>query len=188
MGFDAFGAPQFGLNDVQVATWNSAGNYGDEVDIPSAQMMGATLQQVSAQLEGDDAVTASASRAIGGTVQIRFGSISLAALEVLVGSTITSSLSTPNVTKSMKIDGGQNMPYFGICGKALAEEGDGDTHVFIPKAKIMGDFQIAMLEYGRFAIPEVTAQYVKDTTHGLIKIIEHETAVAVAIPPLNIAS
>lgn len=187
MAFDTFGAPQFGLADVKIAAWNSTGSYGTAVDVPSVQMMGVTLQQVSATLEGDDAITATAARAIGGTVQLRFGGISLGVLEILCGNSITSSLSTPNAVKSFKLSGGDNMPYFALCGKALAEEGTGDTHVFVAKAKITGDFAIAMLEYGRFAIPDVTAQFVSDDTHGLLKIIEHETAVAVAIPPANVA-
>ena len=85
MGFDSYGAPQFGLNDVKVATWNATDDYDTAVDVPSVQLMGTTLQTVSAQLEGDDEITASAARAIGGEVRVRFGSISIAALEIMLG-------------------------------------------------------------------------------------------------------
>lgn len=183
MGFDSYGAPQFGLRDVKVAAWNATNDYGDEVDVPSVQLMGTTLATVSAQLEGDDSIQASASRAIGGEVRIRFGSISIAALEIILGNTSTASGSAQD---HFKISGGDAMPYIGICGKALAEEGSGDTHVFIPKCKLMGDLTIAQLEYGQFAIPEATIQIVDDATYGLINIIEHATAADVAIPPTNI--
>jgi len=187
MAFDPYGAPTFGLRDVKVATWNSTNSYGTAVDVPSVQMMAATLQQTAAQLEGDDSITATAARAIGGQVQLRFGSISLAALEVMTGQAATSSLTTPNAVKGLKISGGDNMPYFGIVGQAYAEEGDGDIHVFIPKCKITGDIQLANLQYGQFAIPEMTVQAVDDATFGVIYLVEHETATAVAIPPANIA-
>jgi len=183
MAFDSYGAPQYGLNDVKVAAWTATDTYDTAVDVPSVQLMGTTLATVSAQLEGDDSIMASASRAVGGEVRVRFGSISLAALEVILGNTSTASGA---VQDHLKVSGGDNMPYIGICGKALAEEGTGDTHVFIPKCKLMGDLTIAQLEYGQFAIPEATIQIVDDATYGLINVIEHATAADVAIPPTNI--
>jgi len=184
MGFDSYGAPQFGLNDVKVATWNATNDYDTAVDVPSVQLMGTTLATVSAQLEGDDSIQATAARAIGGEVTVRFGSISIAALEVILGNTSTVSGA---VQDHLKVSGGDAMPYIGICGKALAEEGSGDTHVFIPKCKLTGDLTIAQLEYGQFAIPEATIQIVDDATFGLINVIEHATAADVAIPPTNIS-
>lgn len=187
MPFDSYGAPQFGLNDVKIATWNGTNDYDDEVDVPSVQMMGTTLQVVSAQLEGDDEITATASRAIGGQIQLRFGSISMTALEVLLGQSATSSVSSPNEVKQLQIDGGDNLPYFGIVGLALAEEGGGDTQIFLPKCRITSDVQIAMLQYGQFAIPEMTVQAVSDGTWGIVNVVQHETTTAIAIPPANIA-
>lgn len=184
MAFDTIGAPQFGLNDCKIAVWNSTDSYGTAVDVPSIQMMGSVLQIVSAQLEGDDEITATASRAIGGEVRIRFGSVSIAALEVLLGNTSTASGA---VQDHLAVDGGDNMPYFGICGKALAEEGAGDLHVFMPKVKITSDVELASLEYGAFAIPELTAQAVPDATYYIVNLVEHSTSVAVAIPPTNIS-
>ena len=184
MPFDSFGAPQYGLNDVKVATWNATNDYGTAVDIPSVQLMGTTLSTVSAQLEGDDTIMASAARAVGGEVRVRFGSISIAALEVISGQSSTASGA---VQDYLMISGGDAMPYIGICGKAKAEEGTGDTHVFLPKVKLMGDLTISQLEYGQFAIPEATLSIVDDATYGLINVVEHSTDTAVAIPPSNIS-
>jgi hypothetical protein len=184
MAFDTIGAPQFGLNDCKIAAWNATDDYGTEVDVPSVQLMGAILQIISAQLEGDDAIQATAARAIGGEVRIRFGSVSIGALEVLLGNSSTASGA---VQDHLAVAGGDNMPYFGICGKALAEEGVGDLHVFLPKVKITSDVELASLEYGQFAIPEFTAQAVDDATYYIINLVEHSTSVAVAIPPTNIS-
>lgn len=187
MAFDTYGAPQFGLSDCKIATWNSAGSYGTVVDVPSVQLMGAVLQMVAAQLTGDDQITATASRAVGGEVRIRFGSVSIAALEVLLGNTATSSVASPNAVKQLKLVGGDNMPYFGIVGKAVAEEGVGDFWVFFPKVRIMSDVTLATLEYGAFAIPELTAQAVSDATYGIVSLIEHQADTAITvIPPVNI--
>lgn len=184
MAFDQ-GAPSFGLSDVKVQTWASAGTYsGTITDIMSVQMLGVTMQQVSAQLEGDDRITATASRVIGGQVQMRFGGINLDSLAVITGK----SVGTISSVDQLQLVGGDRMPYFGIIGKALAEEGGGDLWVYLPKAKLMGDFQIAMLEYGAFAIPEVTVQLVDDDDYGVINLITHPAEVAITVmPPANIA-
>ena len=186
MAFDTYGAPQFGLEDVKIATWNSAGSFGTAVDVPSVQLMGAILQIISAQLEGDDAITATASRAIGGEVRLRFGSVSVAALEILLGNTATSSVASPNEVKQLKLSGGDNMPYFGIVGRALAEEGIGDFQVFFPKVRVTSDITLATMEYGSFVIPELTAQAVEDATYGIVSVIEHQAPTAIVIPPVNI--
>lgn len=185
MGFDAFGAPQFGLEDVKIATYNATDDYATAVDIPSVQLMGTVMQMVSAQLEGDDKITDSHSQVIGGQVRIRFGSVSMAALEVLLG--IASTPSGPNLQDHIKISAGTDMPYFGICGKMSATQGGGDLHVFLPKVKIMEDVTLAQAEYGNYLIPEVACQAVDDDTYGVINLIEHSTDTAIAIPPTNIS-
>lgn len=185
MGFDSFGAPQFGLNDVKVATWNATDDYGTEVDIPSVQMMGTVMQVVSAQLEGDDKITDSHAQVVGGQVRVRFGSLSIAALEIILG--LSSTLSD-SVYDWLKVSGGDNMPYFGICGKMAATQGSGDAHVFLPKVKIMEDVTLVEAEYGQYVIPEVTLQAVDDDTWGVVNLVEHNTAADVAIPPTSISS
>jgi len=185
MGFDSFGAPQFGLSDVKVAVWNATDDYGTAVDVPSVQLMGTVMQVISAQLEGDDQIMDSHSQVIGGQVRLRFGSVSIAALEVILG--IDSTLSA-DTYDWLQVGGGDNMPYFGICGKIAATQGSGDLHVFLPKVKIMEDVTLASAEYGQYIIPETTAQAIDDATYEIINLIEHNSATAVAIPPTNIAA
>lgn len=186
MAFDSYGAPQFGLDDVKVGTWDGDGTYTGLIDVPSVQLLGAILKIISAQLEGDDQITATASRAISGESQLRFGSVSLAALEILIGNTSVTSGTTPNEQDALTISGGDNMPYFGLCGRALAEEGVGDFHVFMPKCRIMSDITLASLQYGQFAIPEVTVSAVSDGSFGIVNLIEHEATTTIALPPAGL--
>jgi hypothetical protein len=185
MAFDQ-GAPQFGLADGKVQTWASAGTYsGSLTDIMSIQMAGFTLQQISAQLTGDDQITATDTRAIGGQLQLRFGGINLSALAIILGKVI----STISSVNQQGIQGGHRMPYFGFMGRTLAAEGGGNTVLYVPKCKLIGDFQLAMLEYGNFAIPEVTVQCVPDATYGIYSLITHPTDVPLTVmPPENIAA
>ena len=188
MAFDV-ASPQFGLADVKIATWNSTDSYATEVDVMSVQLLGVTMQTISADLVGDDQITAIASRAISGTCRIRFGGMSINALEVLLGVPATSSIASPNNVKSFRITGGLETPYFGLTGRALSAEDDGDTLIFIPKMRIMGDVTLATLEYGTFSVPELEARIVSDDTYGMINIITRETGSStVEVPPANIPS
>ena len=183
------GSPQFGLADAKVATWNATDDYATEVDVMSVQLLGVSMQTVSADLVGDDQITATASRAVSGTVRIRFGGVSIAALEVLFGVTATSSVASPNNVKSFRITGGLDTPYFGLTGRAISANDDGDTLVFLPKCRIMGDVTLATMEYGTFAVPELEARIVSDATYGMINIISRETgSTTVEVPPADIPS
>lgn len=179
------GAPQFGLSDCKIATWNSAGSYGTLQDVMSVQALNVTMQPVSAVLNGDDQITAIAAMAIGGQAVFRFGGISLDALAIMTGKAV----GTISSVEQILIGGGDRMPYFGIMGLALAAEGAGDTLIYLPKAKIVSDFNLGQMEYGTFAIPEVTVQLVDDASYGIINVITRPTTVAITVmPPANIAT
>lgn len=178
------GGPQFGLNDCKIATWTAAGSYGTLQDVMSVQAINPTLNQVEATLTGDDTETAHAAFAIGGQAVFRFGGVSLDALAIITGKAV----GTISSVEQVQIKGGDRMPYFGIIGKALAAEGAGDTWYYLPKCKIMGDFNLGQMEYGTFAIPEVTVKCIDDASYGIINIITHPTNVAITVmPPANIA-
>jgi len=186
MGFDV-SSPQFGLADVKIATWNATDDYSAEVDVMSVQLLGVSMQTVSADLVGDDQITATASRAVSGTVQLRFGGISIAALEVLFGVTATSSVASPNNVRSFRLTGGLETPYWGLTGRSLSAEDSGDTLIFLPKCRIMGDVTLATLEYGAFSIPQIEARIVSDSTYGMINVITRQTgSTTVTVPPTNI--
>lgn len=182
------GGPQYGLRDCKIATNNNDGTFGNNVDVPSVQMLRGQLQTVNAQLEGDDRITATAARGISAQITMRWGSVHLDVLEVIMGSTRQDSGSSPNGYSFVNIDN-RKMPYFGIAGRAEAEEGSGNTVLFIPKAKVMEGFQIEFA-YNAFAIPELTVMAVGDENFPsedgdpVIMIpIMYETAQAATLPP-----
>lgn len=178
------GSPQFGMSDCKIAVWNSAGSYGTLQDVMSVQALNVTMQTVNAILNGDDQETAVAGHAIGGSVTFRFGGISLDAAAIMLGKAV----GTISSVEQIVIKGGDRMPYFGIIGSALAAEGAGNFWYYLPKAKLMGEFNLGQMEYGTFAIPEVTVHLVSDASYGIINMITHPTNVAITVmPPANIA-
>lgn len=187
MSADSYGNYSFGLHDCKVAGWTSAGTWGTSVDVPGAQMLDVTPQFVTGQQTGDDKIVSVASRLVGAEIQLRFASMSIAALEVIMGATATSSVSSPNEVKQFKPTAGSKMPYFGISGVAYSDEDSGSYNLFVPKAKATA-ITIGGVEYGQFKNVTVTAYAVADSTYQAFNILEQETAVTTAvIPPANIA-
>lgn len=182
MPFDQ-GAPQFGLHDAKVATWNATNSYGTLTDIMGIQMAQVTMQVISAIANGDDTIVAAGSRVTGVNLQMRFVGLNPSMISILTGI----SVGTISSVKQLQFEGGEKLPYFGAIVKALSEE-TGDTWVFLPKLKIMSDFILFQGEFGTFTTPEVTVQGVPDTTWGLANFITHPTDVDITvIPPTNIA-
>lgn len=171
---------RYGLNDVKIASWTSENSYGTAVDVNAAQQFQVTLETVNAELEGDDVIKDSHAKVIKGTVRVRYGDLSLTALSVMSGETPTSDASTTKLQFSES-----NRPYFAICGKVNGTGDGGDTHMFLPKCKVMGPITYSM-QYGQYVIPEleITAVY-EGTTNGIANIYEHTTATAVVIPPAD---
>lgn len=185
MSIFGLGGPQFGLYDCKVAKNNLNGTFGTAQDVPSVQLLGVNLTTSNAQLEGDDEITAVHAKATAAEMTVRFGSIMVEVLAIITGETQTSSGSGATEVRRIKFDGAPGFPYFAICGRADAAEDVGaDTHVFVPKMKLMQGFEVRM-EYNAFSIPEIRAMAVKDANYGAIfEVIEHKTAAAVAIPPV----
>lgn len=162
------GGPTYGLRVVKVGLWVGDGTYSNQIVVPSAQLLGISLRTSTGELTGNDAITARHARAIAGKVTLRFGSISQSILSLILGRDIESVGSAPaaNRKKRIRISGGQDFPYIGICGKAHSDQ-DGDMHLFIAKAKISADFDIAQLEYENFPIPSVELECLSDSTYQI---------------------
>jgi hypothetical protein len=189
--FAAFGDPIAGLNDAALAAWsNVAGvtTYGTPQDCMSVQMFGSAVDTVTADLTGDDRITATFARLISGEINVRFAGQLLAVLAVVFGIPIVASGTTPSRIQHFRIVGGSRNPYFGMQGLGLAEEGLGDMVVFVPKIKVTSQIKLTNMEYGAWQICEFTAKAVDDQDWGIINLIPHETTGAFAWPPAGIVA
>lgn len=187
MALDIFdiGGPQFGLADCKVAVNNGNGTFGTPVDVPSVQLLDMQLRIEKSELTGDNRITATASRIVGATIQLRFGSIHLDVLEVMLGTAIGYTYGDRDILIANK-----KLPRFGICGKAEAEEGGGDTHLFAPSCKIGANFSLKF-EYNNFSIPEISLDavgdenFLDDDDNPVVIIpVEYEDTQAVSLPPV----
>jgi hypothetical protein len=181
------GGPQFGVNDVKIGAWNGDGSYGTMTDVPSVRSIEVQFQTVNGMLEGDDAITAAAAYITSAQVRFQMGSVKPEVLEVLMQANLESS----GGTRQLRI-GSDIMQYFGLVAKANAGEGAGDTHIFLPKLKVMEGFSVRF-EYGQFATPELVCTALVDANftdaggRSLIGyFIDHDTAADIAtLPPAD---
>lgn len=186
-----FGGPQFDIDDAKIASWVGDGTYGTALDVYSVQMVGAQVQTRSGTLSGDGRITDAAAKPISAQVMLRFGGMNLEVLGIITGRTYNDSGSTPNRHRHFRVFGGKKFPYWGLAGKVEASATDGDSHIFIPKCKCMEGFEVRF-EEENYVIPELTCMALPDDNYTdvdedavLVDFIEHETAVAVALPPVG---
>lgn len=179
MALAAYAQP-YGLRDVKVAPLDAAGVKGTLVDLPAAQTLEFSESTSTQQLRGDDAVKAQRTTLDAVEWVLDSGGISYEAMKVMVGGTITSSGSTPNIVKKWRRMEGESYPDFFIEGQAISESG-GDHHTVIHRAKASqfsgthqdGEFWVSHAEgTGIGTLTAANVGAVWDMLHG-------ETAVAI---------
>lgn len=181
------GQPSFGLRDGKIGTWAGDGTYPDPVDIFGIRILGVQEETQAVDLEGDDTILATQTVIQKGTVTLEFASVQFEIVQRLTGQAqeYGTGYTRQRVTT-------RNPPYVGLCGKALAAEGGGDTHLFIPKCKASSGFQVRF-ERGAFAIPSITFTAVADDNFEdgdgyplLFLMDEHDVPATIALPPVGL--
>ena len=81
---------------------------------------------------------------------------------------------TPTEITTLKIDAGDNMPFFKVYAKILGD-GKDDLHILCSKVKLSEGFSLGGSD-GEFVAPEFTAKIYDDGSNGLVKIVQNETA------------
>lgn len=153
-GIFSLGGPQYDVDDVKIFRNNGDGTFGPLVDVPSVDLFVSTIRMKSAEMRGDARITAIASQAEAAEVQIRMGSFSIAAYEVIFGSTSATSGSGSTEKLELEVTASQVMPYFGVIARSLGGESSGGTLMFLPYMKIMQPVSVRV-EYNTFSMPEV---------------------------------
>lgn len=183
-----FGDPPYGVEDTKLALNNGNGTFGTNYDVPSVQLLRGTLTVEQAELSGDDKITATAGKVIKGEGALRFGGLSLEILSAMTGGGINSSGAGSDAYRFVDFSN-RNLPEWGVIGRADAAQGSGDSHLFMPRCKIAGNFEIK-LEQNAFAIPEMPITMLADDNFLdadgnsiVIRLIQHASKKNATLPP-----
>ena len=176
MTLPAYALP-FGLRDVKVAPMTGDATYGALVDLPASRTLAFAETEESEELRGDDTVIAR--RGLGKTVtwSLEAGGISLDALKVMMGGTLTLTGTPPNEKDTFAMLGTDARPYFKIEGQIINDNG-GDIHCLIYRAKLDGDVGGEFTE-GGFYLTAADGIAIPRVDNKLFDLIHNETAAVI---------
>jgi len=139
MGNQTYGRYVLGLRNVVVTKLDGSA----QEPLDAIQELNVTITIEEAVLEGNDADIASVTFIKGGEGSAGAGSMSMAAMAIIFGTTVATTGSTPNRVSTLAINKNLRPPYFKIYGEAVDDE-LGALHVIVFKAKLSGDFKIPL--------------------------------------------
>lgn len=171
----------YGLRDLKVATYTpSTGVVGALVDLANAQTLSFSESEDFQTLRGDDKEVAK--RGSGPTVEwsLEAGGISLAALVIINGGTVTTSGTGATAKTIYAKLASDSRPDFFIEGQAISESG-GDFHTVLRRCKADGGFEGEMKD-GEFWVSKASGSAFADFTDRLYEFVENATEAAIAAP------
>lgn len=124
----------FGLRDVKITPLTGGSTLGTPVDLPNARTFSFEESEDFEELRGDDKVVATRGKGASVSWELESGGISLEALVVLNGGTVTVSGVEGSEVKTYTKKSTDARPEFQVEGQALSESG-GDFHVVLPRCK-----------------------------------------------------
>lgn len=169
------------ITDLKVIAYTGGALGSELVDMPGIRSCQITLGNDAVELRGDNRVLSIVDT--GNTLEFQFeaGGMDLEALAIVLGGTSADSGTTPDAIRTLQIDGDDARPYFGFVGVAPSDDGSQDLHIFVPRAKATGSFEITAQDQ-EFLVPSISGRGVHHADHGLVQLIQHETATAAEIP------
>ncbi len=177
---DTFGNRPFGLREVDITPYSSAGVLGTRVDLPASMTLSFRPTKEEKELRGNDVVqeVVTYNKQVEWTLEA--GGISLDALAVLTGGTVATAGVTPNATKTITAKGTDSESYFRIRGRAVNSSGASGTQVEILYCKVTsgpeGEFKD-----GEFYVTRCSGRGIPHPTSSETwKLVEQETAAALA--------
>ena len=128
-----------GLRDVGLYSITSLATptYASKVDMPAAATMEISGTFTSIEATGDDVIISTFSLPSGADWTLEQSTaLDARVLEVMLGGTALDSNSGVSEVTYWDFKSNQEVPYFGLIGKAIDAESDGDVHVQAYKARV----------------------------------------------------
>ena len=171
----------FGLRDVKITPYNSAGALDtvNAEDLPYARVFTFKETEDFEELKGDDVTVASHGAGPVVEWELEAGGISLEAYKLLAGGAIAESGTTPAQKKVYTKKNTDSRPYFQVEGQAISDSG-GDLHCVVFRCKADGDLE-GSFENGGFFVTKAKGKGYGDPvlSDKLYEFTQNETAVAI---------
>lgn len=166
-----------GVADLKFATWTSEGVYGTAYDVLGVRNFTLTLELESGQLEGDDAILDRFSKIVGANFGFEQAAVDLDVIEMITGNTLVSNAAYEDLLLDET-----SLPFVAVAAKIEASSGGKDLHIFLPKCKMSGNFEL-QAQYGQYMLPKADFQAVREgDTNGVGRARKFTAATALEIP------
>lgn len=160
------------VNDVKVT--NLAGSTQEDLD--AAQELTVVLVYRVGKLYGDDVLKAIMTRVTEGEGSVSAGSVSSAALAIMLGVTPATSGVTPNRVTTITVTPNMRLPYFKIYGMGY-DDVTGAFQLLCYKVKITGNTEFSLKDGAdEWVTPGFEFAIVDDGSGKLLEIKQLETA------------
>lgn len=133
----------YGIRDIKLTPYTTANADvlgTPSVDLPYARTLSWTETEDFEELRGDDTIVTTKGKGAELEWELESGGLSLPALKVMDGGTITESGTTPAIKISYKKLDTDSKPFFKIEGQVISDTG-GDVHLVMDRCRASGDFE-----------------------------------------------
>lgn len=174
MSNPSYGKFVSGLADLKVTKLDGS----VQEDLDAAQEMSVVIVQESATLEGDDKIKATKSKITSIQGKVTAGSVSSAALGIILGAAPSTTGTTPNRVTTITITPSTKLPYFKIYG--LGEDDmTGAFQIICYKVKVSGNIEFKLASgMDQWVTPGFDFEGVENDSGDLVRFIQQETATA----------
>lgn len=151
---------------------------GSAIDVPGVQALEWSVESDSEELRGDNQVLAVVRDAKTLTGTIRTAMTNLDAMAAMIGGTVTSTGTTPNVVDTLEVGAASDAKYIKIVGQTPGL-GGGAYRVTIHKALVTSGPGGSLAD-GEFSIPEFEFSAAASASGNLMSHAQYETLTAIA--------
>ncbi len=172
-----------GLNDMVISelTVDTSGTltYGTAFDIPGVTKLTLTPNYVEKELRGDEALLDTYQRLAAVEFSFEHAMVSLDALKIITGGTLTASGTTPNQTQTLNISRTSLAKYFKLQGKIIYSDfASGDVWLTLYKCKGQFKIEFQTEEYASISCSGKAIGTVKDGK--IMDLVFRETTAALS--------
>jgi hypothetical protein len=128
----------YGLRDVKLTPYTDAGGTtlaATSVDLPNARTFSFSETEEFTELRGDDKVVTTRGKGPSVDWDLEAGGLSLDALKVLTGGTLTESGVTPATKRTFTKKVSDSRPFFKVEGQVISDSG-GDMHCTLDRCRV----------------------------------------------------
>ena len=175
----------YGLRDVKLTSYTTDAATtlsGSSVDLPNARTFSFSEAEEFTELRGDDKIVTTRGKGASVEWDLEAGGLSLEALKIMTGGTITETGTTPAQKKVFTKKVTDTRPFFKVEGQVISDSG-GDVHCILDRCRVTGNIEGEFTD-GEFFLTSgsgvALASNIVARADTIYEFVQNETAIAIS--------